>query len=80
MLWEDFSAFGTAKNRVSPATFLDWRKRTQSLQEIAAYAGGRNMDLAGDGAPEEVLGLSVTANLIPMLGVQPLLGTDIRCE
>jgi predicted permease len=74
MLWEDFSAFGTARNRVSPATFLDWRKRTQSLVSIAAYAGGRNMDLAGQGAPEQVSGLSVTANLIPLLGVPPLLG------
>jgi hypothetical protein len=27
MLWEDFSAFGTPKQRVSPATFLDWRRR-----------------------------------------------------
>src|SRR6202035_5532220 len=68
MLWEDFSAFGSPKNRVSPGTFFDWRKRTQVFKEIAAYAGGRNMDLAG-GTPEEVFGLSVTANLIPLLGV-----------
>ena len=32
MLWEDFSALGNPRSRVSPATFLDWRKRTQSFE------------------------------------------------
>ncbi len=73
-LWEDFSAFGVPKNRVSPATFLDWRKRTQVFEQIAAYAGPATVDLSGGGPPEEVHGQSITANLIPMLGVQPLLG------
>jgi predicted permease len=80
MLWEDFSAFGSPKNRVSPGTFFDWRKRTQVFEEMAAYAGGRNMDLAGGGPPEEVLGLSVTANLIPLLGVRPLLGRTFYAD
>ena len=38
-LWEDFSSFGVAKNRVSPATFLDWRRRSQAFEDVAAYAG-----------------------------------------
>jgi len=32
MLWEDFSALGNPRSRVSLATFLDWRKRTQSFE------------------------------------------------
>src|SRR5215470_9271425 len=39
MLWEDFTAFGVPKNRVSPATYLDWRERTRSFEDLAAYAG-----------------------------------------
>jgi putative ABC transport system permease protein len=73
-VWEDFSAFGVPKQRVSPATFLDWRSRNDSFSEIAAYAGPGPMDLSGGGTPEEVLGMSVTANLLPMLGVRPMLG------
>jgi hypothetical protein len=46
MLWEDFSAFGVVKNRVSPATFLDWRKRSQTFAEMAAYVGAGTMDLS----------------------------------
>jgi predicted permease len=73
MLWEDFSAFGVPRSRVSPGTFLDWKKRTRAFDEIAAYAI-RGFDLAGGGRPEQVLGLAVTSNLLPLLGVQPLLG------
>ncbi len=79
-IWEDFSAFGVPKNRVSPATFLDWRKRTQVFDQIAAYAGPATVDLSGSGPPEEVHGQSVTANLLPMLGVQPLLGRTFTNE
>lgn len=79
MLWEDFSAFGAAKERVSPATFMDWQKRTQAFDEIAAY-GMRDFSISGDGPPEEVFGLGVTANLLPMLGVRPLLGRSFAPE
>ncbi len=80
MLWEDFSAFGMAKSRVSPATFLDWRSRSQTFAEIASYVGSGTMDLSGSGAPEEVIGQAVTANLLPMLGVPPLLGRTFTIE
>ena len=73
MLWEDFSAFGTPKQRVSPATFLDWRRRNQVFEEMGAWLGSA-MNLAGSGAPEQVLGVGITSNLIPMLGVSPVVG------
>src|SRR5262249_862058 len=56
MVWEDFSAFGAPKRRrLSPGTFLDWRRRTQTFAELAAY-GAVTTNLSGAGAPEEVLG------------------------
>jgi putative ABC transport system permease protein len=73
MVWEDFSAFGVPKQRVSPGTFLDWRRRNRTFEELAAY-GAVSTNLSGTGAPEEVFGRRVTANLIPMLGVAPLVG------
>jgi len=74
-LWEDYSALtGSPKNRVSPGTFVDWRKRAQTFEEIAAYSGPTVRDLSGGGTPEEIRGVNVTAGLLPMLGVQPLLG------
>jgi putative ABC transport system permease protein len=73
MLWEDFSAFGTPTQRVSPATFLDWRGRNQVFESMGALLGSA-MNLSGGGAPEQVLGVAVTSNLIPTLGVSPILG------
>ena len=72
-IWEDFTAFGTPKTRVSPATFFDWRKRSQFFDQIGGYLV-RSADLSGGGAPEQVLGIAVTSNLLPLLGVSPLLG------
>ena len=77
-IWEDFTAFGVPLNRVSPATFLDWRRRTQAFDEIAAYSGPMEMDLSGGGSPEEVLAQTVSANLLPTLGVAPLLGRTFQ--
>src|SRR5215469_2142647 len=37
VLWEDFSAFGVPRQRVSPGTFVDWKKRAKAFDEIAAY-------------------------------------------
>jgi len=79
MVWEDFSAFGAPKSRVSPATFIDWKNRTRAFDEIAAY-GGRAFNLSGGGPPGEIFGLGVTANLLPMLGVPPLQGRTFSAE
>jgi hypothetical protein len=38
------------------------------------------MNLAESGAPEEVTGAAVTANLLPLLGVQPLAGRVLSVE
>jgi predicted permease len=80
MVWEDFSALGgVPRTRVSPGTFLDWRRRSQTFAELAAY-GAVTTNLSGTGAPEQVFGQRVTANLIPMLGVPPLVGRSFTAD
>src|ERR1051326_7090316 len=79
MIWEDFAALGGGKTRVSPATFLDWRRRARTFADLAAY-GAMTKTVSGRGLPEEVFGQRVTANLIPMLGVPPLLGRTFTPE
>src|SRR4029077_3285213 len=34
MVFEDFSAFGTPKNRVSPATYYDWRRGSRPFEAL----------------------------------------------
>jgi predicted permease len=80
MLWEDYSALGRApKERVSPATFLDWRELNRSFEALGAF-GLDVRTLSGDGAPREVHGARVTANVIPLLGVGPLLGRTFSAD
>jgi putative ABC transport system permease protein len=79
IVWEDFTAFGVPKQRVSPATYLDWKARTRTFEDLAAY-GGDVKNIAGDGPPEEALGQRVTASFFHVLGVPPLLGRTFRAD
>jgi putative ABC transport system permease protein len=58
---------------VAVANYIDWRDQSQSFETMAA-ADYWSANLTGVDTPERVLGLKVTQNLLPMLGVQPLLG------
>lgn len=79
MLWEDFSAFGMPKNRVSPATFFDWRRRTRTFADLAAWRV-TDVNVTESAAPERVLGAATTANLLPLLGVRPMLGRTMTVD
>lgn len=60
-------------NPVAVANYIDWHDQSNSFETMAA-AEYWNANLAGGDQPEHVIGLQVTQNLLPMLGVQPLLG------
>ena len=62
---------GTAP--VSAANYIDWRDQSRSFEAMAA-AEYWSPNLTGTDQPEHLPGLQVTQNLIPMLGVDPLLG------
>jgi predicted permease len=61
------------RNPVAPANFRDWRAQTRSFTDVAA-AEYWTPNLTGSEQPEQVNGLRVTAGMLPMLGVRPLLG------
>jgi len=63
----------SGRNPVSPANYLDWRAQTRSFTEVAA-AEYWSVNLAGTDEPERVTGLRLTAGMLPMLGIRPLLG------
>ena len=59
---------------VSPGHYLFWRDHNTAFEGIGAYgADNANLDI-GDGSPERVRADRVTANLFPLLGVNPLFG------
>ncbi|HEY4217865.1 MAG TPA: ABC transporter permease [Gemmatimonadaceae bacterium] len=58
---------------VAPGNFLDWRVQTRSFTDLAA-AEYWTPNLTGADQPEQIHALHLTAGMLPMLGVQPLLG------
>jgi hypothetical protein len=57
----------------SPANFLEWKEENQVFERIGTYVG-QGFNLVGDDKPERVIGARVSADLLPLLGVQPALG------
>jgi putative ABC transport system permease protein len=58
---------------VSPANYIDWRDQSHSFAAMGA-ADYWSPNLTGVDSPEHIAGLKVTQSLLPMLGVDPLLG------
>jgi putative ABC transport system permease protein len=58
---------------VSPADYVDYRQQARSFEGLGA-AQAWSGTLGGGDRPERVAGLQVSANLLDILGVPPLLG------
>ncbi|MGB6598606.1 MAG: ABC transporter permease [Candidatus Acidiferrum sp.] len=58
---------------VAVANYIDWRDQSTSFEGMGA-ADYWSANLSGVDSPEHILGLKVTQSLLPMLGVEPLLG------
>lgn len=63
--------------------FLDFKKNTRSFSEVAAYFafyGFGDSKLIGLGEPERLIGVPVTQNFFPTLGVTPRIGRLFDAE
>ncbi|MBV9772849.1 MAG: ABC transporter permease [Gemmatimonadetes bacterium] len=60
----------------SVADLLDVRAQSTTLADVAGmYEGGFNL-AGGDGEPERVKGMGISANLFPLIGVSPARGRN----
>jgi predicted permease len=64
---------------ISYPNFLDWRRMNRSLSAIAAYRQA-DYSLTGTGQPEHLNGVMISAEFLPLLGVNPVLGRAFRPE
>src|SRR5262249_51408505 len=81
MLWTDNPAWQLGFHEIpaTPADLPEWRATATSFEQLAAFQSNP-ADLSDGGGPERVGGVDVSANLLPLLGVQPLLGRNISAE
>ena len=77
MIWSKWTAFD--KTWVATGEVVDYRRRSQTLQEIAAWSA-LPVILTGDGEPERVRAASVTANTFAVFGVPPMLGRTFTAQ
>jgi putative ABC transport system permease protein len=64
---------------VAPANFLDWQKQNTTFERLVAMRPV-TFNLTGTGDPEQLRGMGVTAGMVEMLGIQPLLGRGFLSE
>lgn len=73
VVWEHNLPRNRPRNVVSPANYLEWKARNQSFAQTAAFTQNR-VTLTGNGEPQELSALVVTADILDLLGVAPVLG------
>lgn len=79
MVWEDASKHGYPRDTPAAANFVDWRDQNTTFESMAAIAD-ESFNLTGVGDPERLEGRLVSANLFPLLGVDPQIGRTFTNE
>ncbi len=68
------------RDGVNGADHRDWRAANTVFTDIALVNNLANFNLTGSGEPERLLGARIGANLLPVLGVSPMLGRNFSDE
>ncbi len=80
VLWASAPEKGIPADWTSWPTIQDWRKQSKSFEEVATELRINSATLAGQDEPEQIKVGRVSANLFPLLGVQPVLGRTYTSE
>jgi predicted permease len=73
-VWHTAAGIGIEDLNMSPSNYFIYREQGgQSFQDIGVYQGD-SLSVTGTGEPEQVPVLDVTEAVLPMLGIQPLMG------
>jgi putative ABC transport system permease protein len=80
-IWGKFEREGIPQNWISEPEYWDLLEHNQSFSQIAAFRLGDSANLtSADARPVQVTSASATANLLPLLGVAPVLGRSFSTE
>ncbi len=79
LLFEHFTDQHLDTIPVSPPEFLEYKKQLKSFDKLAAFDTA-TFNLSEGELPERIFGAKVSADLFPLLGVQPIRGRTFRAE
>ena len=66
-----------ATNSVAPATYLDWKAQSGSFEQMGGYVWNE-MNLTGEGVPEKIEAVNVSANFFDILRGRAAMGRTFR--
>lgn len=74
-VWSNATKENRPRNPLSPADFLDYRQTNTTLEDLAGYYTFVDPEwLQTDAGSEALFSITVTPNLLPLLGRAPVLG------
>jgi putative ABC transport system permease protein len=79
MIFNSRPSVGIKTGPASMADILDWKARSRSFQTLAAINFNR-FTLTGDGAAEQIVGMSVSASFFETLQARPLVGRTFAAD
>ena len=79
MLWTEDPTQNLREGRSALWDVEQWRSQSQSFADMATFDSVSTMLTGADGA-EQIVGASISPNLLPLLGVQPVLGRSFSTE
>ncbi len=79
LLLQHFKSQNLERIPVSPPEFVDYETRAHSFEKLGAF-GFTSFNLAGEDRPERIAGATVTAGVLPLLGVAPVKGRFFQPE
>jgi predicted permease len=78
-LWSDDPTQNLREGRSALWDVGQWQKQNQSFTDLATFDAVLTI-LAGSDGAEQLVGASISPNLLPLLGVQPVLGRGFSTE
>jgi putative ABC transport system permease protein len=79
MLWTEDPTQNFREGRSALSDAEQWRSQSQSFADMATF-DAVNTTLTGAEGVEEIIGASISPNLLPLLGVRPVLGRSFSTE
>jgi putative ABC transport system permease protein len=73
-IYQSDLARGVPRLEASPPNFTDWRAGSASFSAMASFLFNNPMTLLGDGEPRQIEAATLDADVLTVLGVQPLVG------
>jgi putative ABC transport system permease protein len=78
-VWENMPSKGVDRNEASMANYLDWRAQNQTFEQLGLIRWW-SANLTGIEPPERIQGFLVSANLLNVTGVNPIMGRGFASD